>query len=286
VEYLNLWEQHRWLIVSAVSLFVLQTLLVASLLVLLARHRQSERILRTNEAALRTSYERSRRLAGRLINSREVVRARIARDLHDDVCQELAGLSIELSNLRCRRGDVQNPVTQDAMTALQRRMLALVEVVRRLSHDLHPSTLRHIGIAAAVETLCIEIEQRYDVQVSFATDGNLEDVRPTAALCLFRIAQEALRNAAVYGKARRVTVSIAESEKDIELTVIDDGKGFDLDAAHRGGHGLGLDSMEERAHLMGGQLYILTQPGQGTTIRVHLPDTVSVDTHEEIDEFA
>jgi signal transduction histidine kinase len=108
---------------------------------------------------------------------------------------------------------------------------------------------------------------------------------------LFRITQEALRNGAVYGEARRLAVSIARSADYIELTVTDDGRGFDLEAVRRNGNGLGLVSMEERAHVVGGDLQIITGPGQGTTIRVRIPAGASTGVeksyvHEPVRQLA
>ena len=147
----------------------------------------------------------------------------------------------------------------------------MVDGVRRLSHDLHPPSLRLLGLGSALEAHCIEVEKRHDVQVRFKTEGDLGRLHPDVALCLFRIAQEALRNGAVHGNARRLGVSLARIGDHVELTVTDDGWGFDLEAARREGSGLGLVSMEERAHVVGGDLQIITRPGQGTTIRVRIP---------------
>jgi signal transduction histidine kinase len=122
-----------------------------------------------------------------------------------------------------------------------------------------------------LEAHCIEVGKRHEVRVGFKTEGDLGQVHPDVALCLFRIAQEALRNGAVYGEARRLAVSIAKSADHIELTVTDDGRGFDVEAVRRDGSGLGLVSMEERAHVVGGDLQIITRPGEGTTIRAQIP---------------
>jgi signal transduction histidine kinase len=265
------WEQYRWHIVGAAALFGLQSILVAALLTQRLRRRRAERIARAGAAALRNSYQRIRMIAGRLITAQEETRTRIARDLHDDVCQELAGFSIAVGDLRRRQGDLQDPGTQMRLFALQRRMQELVDDVRRLSHDLHPSAMRHLGLAAALEAHCIEIEQRYDVQVTFLADGNLRLIPEETALCLFRISQEALRNAATHGEARRVTLSIRSSETGCEMTITDDGRGFDLEAVRHRGDGLGLVSMEERASLVGGEMRILTSPGTGTIIHVQIP---------------
>src|SRR5262249_38654668 len=160
-----------------------------------------EQTTRANEAALRSSYARIRQLAGRLITAKEAVRTRIARDLHDDVCQQLAVLSLNVSDLKRWGGSVQDADAQEALTILQRRTLNLIEVVRRLSHDLHPTSLRHIGLVAALEAHCFEVERRYDMQVSFRSEGELIDLPWDTTLCLFRIAQEGLRNAAKHANA-------------------------------------------------------------------------------------
>jgi two-component system sensor histidine kinase UhpB len=132
-----------------------------------------------------------------------------------------------------------------------------------------------------LEAHCIEIEKRHEVRVGFKIEGDLGHVHPDVALSLFRIAQEALRNA-VYGEARRLAVSIARAGDHIELTVTDDGRGFDLEAVRRDGSGLGLVSMEERAHVVGGDLQIITRPGQGTTIRVRIPAGACAEAEKDL----
>jgi signal transduction histidine kinase len=266
----SLWNQYRWYLLGALSLMLVQTLLIGGLLVQRARRRRAEQSVRTSEAALRMSYERIRQLAGRLIGAQETARARIARDLHDDVCQELASVSLAVGNLRARI-DTHDSHTEQTLSALQHRTRDLVDGVRRLSHDLHPATLRHVGLAAALEAHCIEIEQRYDMQVSFDADTDLRELPGDTAVALYRIGQEALRNAATHGDARRVSVSIGRTDGSIEFVVEDDGKGFDREGTNWRGDGLGLVSMEERARLVGGDLVVVTAPGQGTTVRARVP---------------
>jgi signal transduction histidine kinase len=267
----SLWSQYRWYVIAALSLIAVQALLIGGLLLQRSRRRRAESAMRTGEAALRLSYERIRQLAARLIGAQETARTRIARDLHDDVCQELASVSIAVGDVKDRHGDIRDFQTQQALSALQRRTLDLVQGVRRLSHDLHPGTLRHVGLAAALEAHCIEVEQRYDVQVSCDTGADLGHLPGDTAVALFRISQEALRNAATHGNARRVSLSVARHLDSIELVVRDDGAGFDCEAAGRRGGGLGLVSMEERARLVGGELVVVTAPGKGTTIRATVP---------------
>jgi signal transduction histidine kinase len=265
------WSQYRGYILGALSLIVVQALLIGGLLVQRTRRRRAESAVRTSEAALRVSYQRIRQLAGRLIGAQETARTRIARDLHDDVCQELASVSIAVGDVKERRGDIRDTQNQQALSQLQRRTQDLVSGVRRLSHDLHPSMLRHAGLPAALEAHCIEVEQRYDVQVSCDTSGDLRQLPGDTAVALFRISQEALRNAATHGSARRVSLSITRNSESIELLVQDDGAGFDREAIGRRGDGLGLVSMEERARLVGGVFFVTTAPGTGTTIRANIP---------------
>src|SRR5262249_24323163 len=121
------------------------------------------------------------------------------------------------------------------------------------------------------EAHCFEVERRYDMQVSFRSEGELVEIPWDTTLCLFRIAQEGLRNAAKHANARRLTVSIAGQRGEVALTMTDDGQGFDLALARQDGSGLGLVSMEERAHLVGGAVNIVTRKGEGTIIRVRVP---------------
>ena len=267
----SLWSQYRWYALGALSVIAAQALLIGGLLVQRIRRRRAEQLARTSEAALRMSYERIRQLAARLIGAQETARTRIARDLHDDVCQELAILSMAIGDLSERLADVGDSETRQALSALQARAHDLVQGVRRLSHDLHPSTLRHVGLATALEAHCIEVEQRYDVQVSVATDADLRELPGDTAVALYRIAQEALRNAATHGNARRVTLSITGTDDTVELVVRDDGRGFDREEIRRRGEGLGLVSIEERARLVDGEAIVVTAPGQGATIRVRVP---------------
>jgi signal transduction histidine kinase len=283
---LTTWELHRYQILTAIALMVFQALLIGGLLVQHARRRRAEEVNRGSEAALRTSYERIKHLAGRLINEQEAARTRIAGDLHDDVGQELAGISIAVSNLKRWRRNLQDVATQEALSVLQRRALGLVDRVRRLSHDLHPGTLRHVGLAGALDAYCLEVEQQYGVEVAFTSEGDLRSVSDEAALCLFRIAQEAMRNATTHGKARHLTITAARFEREVQLTIADDGIGFDLEAARRQRSGLGLVTMEERARVAGGSVQLVTQPGNGTTVRAKVPASATGRAHENVVEEA
>src|SRR5262249_22085033 len=163
-----------------------QLLAITGLIVQRERRRRAE-------ALVHASYERIRQLAGRLINAQEAARADIARDLHDGVCQELAGVSIAVGTLKGSTGLIQDAQTQQALSKIQVETLSMFEGIRRLSHDLHPATLRLVGLATALQAHCAEVEKRHGVQVKFKMVGDVADLHPDVAVCFFRIAQESLR---------------------------------------------------------------------------------------------
>jgi signal transduction histidine kinase len=265
------WETYRWYIIGTIVVVVAQLVLIAALLAQHARRRRAEGTLRRSEFQLRTSYEHIRHLTGRLIAGQEAARASMARDLHDDFCQQLVYVSMGVSGLKTSSGHLQDAQTQDTLDDLEQKTNGMFEGIRRLSHDLHPASLRLLGLAPALKTHCGETAKRNNVQVSFRVEGDLSHLHPDVAVCLFRIAQEALRNGITHGHARRLEVVLSRSADHVELTVTDDGPGFDLEAVRRSGVGLGLVSMEERARIVGGDMEILTGPRRGTTIRIRGP---------------
>jgi signal transduction histidine kinase len=267
----TVWEAYRSYIIAIAVVVAAQLLAIAGLLVQRARRRRAEQTVLAREATIRAGYERIRQLAGRLINAQEAARASIARDLHDGVCQELAGVSIAVGSLKGSSGSIQDANTQQALSKIHLETLGMFEGIRRLSHDLHPATLRLVGLATALRAHCVEVEKRHAVRVQFTEDGDFAGLDPDVALCFFRIAQESLRNGVVHGEARRLSVSLSRSGNDIVLTVTDDGRGFDLERVRGDGGGLGLVSIEERAYAIGGDVRIVTGPGQGTAIHVRAP---------------
>jgi signal transduction histidine kinase len=222
-----------------------------------------------SEAALRASYEQIQNLVGRLITAQEAERRRIARELHDDINQQLASLSIAFSGLK-RRLAADGADVHDALDQLQQRTITLAEAVRHLSHDLHPGVLQHAGLVAALEAHCAEVGSQHAIEVTFSAAAGFETIPQDMALCLYRVAQEALRNIAVHAGARQARVALKLIADGVELTIADDGQGFDLTEAQRRG-GLGLISLDERVRLVGGSLQINTQPQRGTELRVQVP---------------
>jgi signal transduction histidine kinase len=267
----TVWESYGWYIGGTSVVVALQLILIGGLLAQRARRRRAEQIIRTREGSLQKSYDRIRLLAGRLINAQETARASIAQDLHDDICQRLAMVSTAIDRLGNSPGRIQDAETQRAFVALARDTRATFESVRRLSHDLHPATLRVLGLVPAIKTHCTEVAKRHNVQVTFTSEGDLQHMPDDIAVCFFRIAQESLRNGIAHGAAHRFTVSLTRSGDDIEMTVTDDGKGFSLDAVNVDSSGVGVISMEDRARAVGGSLYIASAADRGTTIRIKAP---------------
>jgi two-component system sensor histidine kinase UhpB len=260
-----------------VQLFLLSVsvplLLVATLL---EERRRTAAALRTSERDarelledLRQSFERIQDLAGRLIEAQERERSRVARDLHDDVNQQVAALGIALSSLK-RRLPPSDPELHEEVEGLQGRTSALADAIRRVCRDLHPALLRHAGVVAALRTLCSEMGRQHDVDVRFEAPADLAPPPADVALCLYRVAQEALRNAARHAAARTLSVALRAADGALELVVADDGRGIDLAEARRRG-GLGLVSLEERVRLAGGTLDVGVRAGGGTELRARVP---------------
>ena len=217
--------------------------------------------------ALRESEQRLRLLAGSLLTAQEDERRSLARELHDDITQQLAFLSIELGKLA---GEVPNSTERTRMQYLQNQALRASSDVRRLSHGLHPSVITDFGLSVALEEFCEDLERVHGVSVEFEELAENSKLNDQQATCLYRIAQEAMRNAITHGHASEIRVSLSLVDDWVQLKVEDNGDGFVRDQI-RGQAGLGITSMTERARLSGGRLSIVSTPGRGTEITASLP---------------
>jgi len=256
---------------AAIGVVAAQTLLIVALLTQRRRSRLAEDALRAREATLSDSYRRIRQLAARLMQAEESARVAMARQLHDDICQDMVGVAMAIDALTNSKGRIQDAQMQYALAKLHRRAIEIADGIRRISHELYPASLQLLGLAAALKTHCLEVVNRHAVEVSLQTAGDLKRIQPDVALCLFRIAQEAVRNAVSHGEARRLQVSVSRCGAHVELSVVDDGKGFDVESVRRDGRGLGLVSLEERAHAAGGEVLITSKPGMGSSIIARVP---------------
>jgi signal transduction histidine kinase len=260
------WDRYRAYILGAAALVLAQSVLIAGLLVQRVRRRQAEVRLRASQGELQTSYERIRDLGRRLLGAQEAERSRFARELHDDIGQQMTILAIDLEVLS-RGGQYSLPESERIAAQALDRAEAVAKSLRDLSHRVHPANLRLIGLVAALGGL--QREYSKETMVVRFTHVDVPAVLPNdLMLCLYRIAQEALQNAAKHGDARTVSIRLSGTASAVVLTVADDGAGFDVDGARRG---LGLISMVERVEQMGGSLQIRSSLGHGTTVEASVP---------------
>jgi PAS domain S-box-containing protein len=209
------------------------------------------------------------KVSGQLIEAQEKERSRIARDLHDDICQRLALLSMEIEQVnRTSGGSVA--ATKQNLEHIKRHCSEIAVDVQSLSHQLHSAKLDYLGIVAALRGVCSEFSRQHQVSIEF-TDKNVPRHLPKdTSLCLFRIAQEALQNAVKYSGTNRFVVALWAVEKEVQLVVRDAGAGFDVEEARKN-RGLGLVSMQERIHLVHGRFAVDSKPGKGTRIFAAVP---------------
>ena len=238
----------------------------------ITERKNAEEVMRESRAALEASNREIQLLAGRLIEAQDAERARIARDLHDDVSQQLAGLSIALSGLTHRLGESR--VAEDLRADLRtfhERLTILAHSVRGLSHDLHPTVLHHAGLVVALTTYCNEVQRAHGTEINCSAEGDFESIPPQVALSLYRIAQEAVRNVIAHAEAGRADVRLYRVGDQAELTVTDDGNGFDVGSSLTRSKGLGLVSIAERVRLASGSVRITAESRKGTCVRVQIP---------------
>jgi signal transduction histidine kinase len=216
-----------------------------------------------------------RALGGRLIYAQEQERKRIARELHDDISQRLALITLELQ----KANHLPNKLVAEMkrrIAEVQKHCSGVALDIHSLSRQLHSSNLEYLGIAGAIGGFCREFSMKYDLVIEFTPRDVPKRISDNSALCLFRIAQEALTNARKYSGTRKFDVELFGRADEVHLTVRDRGVGFDVEQVKRTG-GLGLVSMEERVHLVGGSLSVQSRPGAGTTVVAVVPIDVESD---------
>jgi len=202
----------------------------------------------------------------KLVEAQEQERARIARELHDDINQRLAMLAIELEQLKENPSQAASRVQE-----IRKRTTEISNDVQALSHDLHSSQLEYLGVVAGIKSWCKEFGERHGIAIDCRHD--VRTILPAEiGLCLFRVLQEAVHNAAKHSGVKRIEVQLEENSGEIHLMIRDSGRGFDIQAA-RQGRGLGLTSMQERVRLVNGTIEIQSGPTGGTTIHIRVPWT-------------
>ena len=248
------WEQFGRYALLGVSALVVQSLIIAALLLNRSRRVRAER--------------EARDLAGKILTAQEDERRYLAREMHDDLSQRLAASAIEAGNLEQRF--LESPESHAALGSLKRNLIAICDDVHRLSRQIHPAILHDFGLADALHSECDRFAEREGAAVQFRAGQLPANLSKEVALCLYRIAQEALWNAAKYAHSDKVTVELNADPEFVHLEIRDFGRGFDpLQLSDR--QGLGLASMKERTRLVRGKITIDSAPGKGTTITVQVP---------------
>ena len=205
-----------------------------------------------------------RRASSAALTAQEEERARIARDLHDEVNQSLTGLLLRLEAVRAQaQPELARELDETKALANQ-----AMEELLALARQLRPTALDDLGLKAALAGNVDELRRSRGIRAGFEAEGDFTDLSADAQLVFYRVAQEALSNAAQHADAENVLVRLSRADGEAELTISDDGRGFTFDQTSRG---LGLGGMRERALLVGGDLRIESRPEVGTRVRLRVP---------------
>jgi two-component system sensor histidine kinase UhpB len=205
-----------------------------------------------------------RRASSAALAAQEEERARVARDLHDEVNQSLTGLLLRLETVREKAPPELAAELAETRTLANRAMEELLTLARQL----RPTALDDLGLKAAVAGQIDELRRQSGIATRFETSGDLGEVPEDVQLVVYRVAQEALSNAGRHSGADHIDVNLARADGAVELSVADDGRGFTFEQASRG---LGIGGMRERALLVGGNLGVESRPGVGTRISLKVP---------------
>ena len=249
---LTFYEQFKWQLLGTASLLLGLLVFSSYLMWQVRRRRQAELGLRA--------------LTGKLIHAQEEERNRLGRDLHDDISQRLAMLCMGIES-------TIETVTTDPTTAsnelceIWQQASELGVDVHNISRSLHSSVLENLGLVAGIKSLCREFREKTGIDVIF-TAGEVPSIGSDAALSLFRVTQEALRNVHKHSGSVQAEVKLEKHERTLRIIIRDQGKGI---AAGNGSSGLGMQSMIERLRLVGGRLQVRSETGKGTTIEGSVP---------------
>lgn len=211
---------------------------------------------------------RLRKFSASTLQAAEDERLRVAQELHDDTAQELSALLLRLRLVR----EVADPAERDRrLDELREAIQACTEGVRRIARGLRPPALQDVGVVAAIRSHLGAVSERTDQVLDMSSDPVEDLLDADAKLVLYRVVQEAVANAVRHADADVIVVTVARTDSGVDVTVVDDGRGFRLPIPTDTGPGLGLIGMEERAASVGGRVEISTAPGEGTRVRVHIP---------------
>jgi signal transduction histidine kinase len=240
-------------------------------------HMETEQSLRTSDAVLRASQHELqqsradlRALAGQLLTAQEADRRRISRDLHDDINQRLAMLSMDLRRIEKDPSKDPEPL-RDGIRRVSDGLAAVSDDVRQMAYRFHPSILDDLGLLKAVRRLVNEFSDRTGIQCSYVYKDPVGILPPDVTICIYRVVQECLSNISRHAQASQVEVELMCEDDVVSLSVRDDGVGFDTSHGDQMSGHLGLLSMKERVRMAKGTLDVESAPMHGTQIRVDIP---------------
>jgi signal transduction histidine kinase len=249
----SVWDEYRWPLLIGLGVVGLQAALIGGLLVQHSRRKTAE--------------EEAHALAQRLLTAHEDERRRLARELHDDLSQRLATLGLDVARMERSLSDTPQ---KESARAVRADLVRLSEDVHDLSYQLHPSVLDELGLKNALEVECERFSRRESIPAELTSFEAPPVLSKEVSVCLFRVAQEALRNVARHARANEVSVTVLPRNGSVSMVVRDDGVGFDS-ARRRSRQSLGHASMRERARLLHGTVEVESAPGRGTTVRISVP---------------
>jgi len=242
---------------------------VAAILALLwAIYQLRVRVLQQRHTLLERHEGEISALNERLMKAQEEERIRIAGELHDGVLQKLTSLALKLGTAIIELPAGSEPKAE--VKEVEKELIQVGMEIRELSHELHPAVLHEKGLPDALSSYCEEFSSTRGIRISYEADEGVGQLSPGAALCMYRITQEALGNVAKHASAKKVQVRLTRSDGRVCLSVSDDGVGFNPDGSGKSG-GLGLINMRERVRQLNGTFAFESEPGHGTTVKVQIP---------------
>lgn len=224
-----------------------------------------------SEEQLKQSHEQLRQLASHLQDVREEEQKRIAREVHDELGQQITGLKMDVAwiwkKIAATKVDISIEEKLKEMTSL---LDSAVKTIRKIASELRPSILDDMGLVAALEWQSVEFQKRFQIPIEFTSSSQMPEVDSAIATGLFRLFQESLTNVARHSRATMVSAKLDMDEEKITLSIADNGKGFDTEQSG-GRKTLGLLGMKERTLMMNGRLNFISAPGKGTTVSIVVP---------------
>lgn len=257
----TLWDRYGAYLIGIGVTVAVQTLVIAALVINRSRRIRAEQ-------SLFASREQARELAGKLLSAQEDERRRLARELHDDLTQRLAAAAIVAGSLEHEAAS--SVASPERLAELKQDLVDISKDVHRMSRQIHPAILDDLGLADALRSECGRLADGRQIPIRIRYGELPEELPMSAAVCLYRIAQEALWNAVKHSQSEKIELTISADDESIHLEIRDWGVGFSAHESN-GKAGIGLASMKERARLVHGILDIKSVPGQGTIVAVDVP---------------